>query len=186
MHNIFYMQNILGKQAVCKNFFVTLHSCVCFRRRRGMNLRCLEAVHATLCLCSPLALVRRTLRPSWTSTFPEFSRPLAVNLQECCGIPHAPALLNSAPCLGEVPAPSRSLALWTDTCRPRPSSPDSRPSTSITTTSITMLGLKARSRSRQRRPSGCSACAMEPQNAAPPPTAAARVWAETSVAALQK
>lgn len=97
--------------AVCKNLFVTLHSCVCFRRRRGMNPRCLEAVHPTLCLCSLLAFVRRTPRPSWTSTFPGFSRPLAVSLLECCGIPRAPALLNSAPCLGEVSAPGRSLAL---------------------------------------------------------------------------
>lgn len=157
-----------------------------YRRRNGMNLRCLEAVHPTLCLCSLLALVRRTPRPSWTSTFPESSRPLAASLQECFGIPRAPALLNSARCLGEVPAPGHSLALWMDMCQPRPSSPDSQQSTSITTTSITTLGPKARSRSRRRRPSGCSACAMELQNAAPPPTFAAGVWAETSVAALQK
>lgn len=151
-----------------------------------MYLRCLEAVHPTLCLCSLLALTRRTPRPSWTSTFPESSRLLAVSLQECFGIPHAPALLNSAHSLGEVPAPGCSLALWMDTRQPRPSSPDSQPSTSITTTSITTLGPKARSRSRRRRPSGCSACAMGLQIAVLPLTFAVGVWEETSVAALQK
>lgn len=151
-----------------------------------MNLRCLVPVHPILCLCSLLALVRRILRPSWTSTFPESSRPLVVSLQDCFDIPHAHDLLNSVPCLGEVPAQGHSLALWMVICQRSPSSLDSQPSTYITTTSITMLGLKARSRLRWRQHSGYSACAMEPQNAALLLTFAAVVWEETSVPVLQK
>lgn len=160
---------------------------ICFTRMRSRrSLRYLAAARPTLCLCFLLAPARKTLRQSWMNTSPESSRPLVVSLRAWFNIPHAPAPLNSAPCLGEVLASGHNLHPWVDTLQPRPLYPDSPQSTSITTTSITMLVPKARSRLRWRPPNGYSVCVTGCLNVAPSHISVARVWTETIAGALQK